>query len=201
MLTSRSSGLFIMICWGVTDWVRRKHLPAALLPVASVILLVVLTLATHRQLGFWDDNYTMWSHALDVTKNNWVAEDMVAGLLASQGKTDEALAHYQAALVILPNDPGANLSIAINLQGRGNPAEAIRYYKVAISGMDDPLEQAKAYQNMAVAYRDMGDHTDSVDSFRESVVCVRKRSARLTDLTSQTPIVAPPAAIRSCRNH
>jgi tetratricopeptide (TPR) repeat protein len=35
--------------------------------------------------------------------------------------------------------------------------------------MDDPLEQAKGYQNMGVAYRDMGDHDRAMECFRKSV--------------------------------
>ena len=150
-------GLFIMVCWGLADWARKKHLPAAVLATVSVLVLAALTVATYRQIGYWTDNLAMWSHALDVTKGNWVAEDMVAGLLANKGQTEQAVAHYRAALVILPNDPGASLALAIHEHQHGNVQEALRLYKVAVAGMDDPLEEAKVYQNMAVAYRDLGD--------------------------------------------
>ena len=33
------------------------------------------------RLAYWGDNLTLWSHAAQVTKDNWVAEDMVAGIL------------------------------------------------------------------------------------------------------------------------
>jgi hypothetical protein len=35
--------------------------------------------------------------------------------------------------------------------------------------MDDPLEQAKVYQNMAVAYRDLGDHAQFAECARMMV--------------------------------
>ena len=165
-------GLFILICWGVADWAKKKRIPVAVLPVVSVVVLSALAGATYRQIGFWTDNLAMWSHALDVTKNNWVAEDMVAGMLVNKGRLEEAIAHYRAALVILPNDPGANLAVAIYEQQQHNLNEAIRLYKVAITGMDDPLEQAKAYQNMAVAYRDLGDQ----QQFRQYIqIAMEKR--------------------------
>jgi tetratricopeptide (TPR) repeat protein len=130
--------------------------------------LVALTAVTYRQIRYWDDNLAMWSRALQVTQNNWVAEDMVAGLLASQGHTEQAVAHYRAALAILPSEPTSSLMLAIYEHQHGNPQEAIRLYKVAVAGMDDPLEQAKLYQNMAVAYRDLGDQVQFAKYIRMS---------------------------------
>ncbi len=160
-------GLFIIVCWGLADWVKQKHLPRALLPAVSLLVLLALTFLTYRQIGYWNDNLTMWSHALAVTKNNWVAEDMVGGLLASTGHADESLAHYQAAAAIAPSDPGSHLFLAIHEQKQGNLQEAIRLYKLALTGMDDPLEESKAYQNMAAAYYALHDTTNYEE-------CVRK---------------------------
>ncbi|MGC2109375.1 MAG: hypothetical protein WA655_07645 [Candidatus Korobacteraceae bacterium] len=171
-------GLFIIVCWGLADWVRKKHSPAAVLPTVSVLVLAALTVATYRQIGYWTDNLAMWSHALDVTRNNWVAEDMVAGILASKGHTEQAVAHYRAALVILPNDPGANLAVAIYEHQHGNVQDALAHYKVALAGMDDPLEQAKIYQNMAVAYRDLGDREKFQEYIQTSIKLRRESKAK-----------------------
>lgn len=169
-------GLFILVCWGLADWAKQKRLPAALLPSISVLVLLALTVVTYRQIGYWDDNLAMWSRALQVTRNNWVAEDMVAGLLSSQGHTEEAMAHYRAAAAISPSDPSANLTIAIYEHQHGHPQEALRLYKVVLAGMDDPLEQAKLYQNMAVAYRDLGNHAQFVECWQKSVALRRSAS-------------------------
>ena len=66
---------------------------------------------------------------------------------------------------INPTDSGANLAIAIDQQGRGNLQEAIRRYKLALIEMDDPLEQAKLYQNLSIAYRDAGEIPQSAEAF------------------------------------
>jgi tetratricopeptide (TPR) repeat protein len=159
-------GLFILICWGVADWAKQKHLPTALLPTISVLVLLALTVVTHRQIGYWDDNLAMWSRALQVTQNNWVAEDMVAGLLANQGHKEEAIAHYRAAAAILPSDPVSGLTLAVYEQQHGDPQEAIRLYQVGLVGMDDPRQQATLYQNLAIAYRDVGDQEQFVKYIR-----------------------------------
>ncbi|MFZ0313260.1 MAG: hypothetical protein WAL85_11190 [Candidatus Korobacteraceae bacterium] len=158
-------GLFILLCWGAADWAQQKQWPKAVLPTVSVTILLVLAVVTHRQIGVWGDNLTLWSHAAQVTKDNWVAQDMVAGLLLNTGHHDEAIARYYIVAAINPTDSGANLAIAIDQQGRGNLQEAIRRYKLALIEMDDPLEEAKLYQNLSIAYRDAGEIPQSADAF------------------------------------
>ncbi len=159
-------GLFIMAVWGVADWAREKHLPKLLVPAVSVAILLALSVVTHRQIGVWQDNLTLWSHALQVTDNNWMAHDMVGGILLSQGHREEGMAHYYSASAIKSDDPASNLAIAIYEQNRGNLLEAVRRYKRVVVELDDPEELAKAYQNLAVAYRDLGDMQDMADSMR-----------------------------------
>jgi len=158
-------GLFILVCWGAADWALRRQWPRAVLPTASIAVLLGLAVITHRQIGYWGDNLTLWSHAAQVTKDNWVAEDMVAGILLTTGHHDEAISHYYVASALNPTDSGSNLAIAIYEQGRGNLQEAIRRYKRALVEMDDPLEQAKLYQNLSIAYRDAGEIPESADAF------------------------------------
>ncbi len=161
-------GLFIMVCWGVADWARLKQLPRALLPSVSVAALAVLSVLTYRQIGYWQDNLTLWTHTLQVTRGNWVAEDMVGGLLTARGHREEGMAHYRAAAALNSEDAASNLVTAIYEQNHGNLQESVRLYKRAISEMDDPFEQAKAYQNLAVAYRDLGDISQSVECLRRA---------------------------------
>ncbi len=161
-------GLFILVCWGVGDWVSQRHLPKAVLPAISVAVLLVLATITHRQIGYWSDDLTLWSHVLEVSKGNWVAESMVGSILQKQGDREDAMRHYHAALAIYPMDWRSNLAIAVDEQNRGNLPEAIRRYKLAVVNMESPLQQAEAYQNLAVAYRDFGDLTDAMDCRRKA---------------------------------
>ena len=161
-------GLFILVCWGVADWARRAHLPKPVLPATSIVVLLSLSLVAHRQIGYWKDNLTLWAHALQVTDNNWMAHDMVGGLLLREGRREDAMAHYRAAAAIAPNDAGSNLAIAIDAQAHGNAQQAVPYYKRAIAAMDDPHEQAMALQNLAAAYRDVGDLFESANCLRRA---------------------------------
>jgi tetratricopeptide (TPR) repeat protein len=81
------------------------------------------------------------------------------------------------AAALAPKDPISNLTIAIYEHQHGNPRDAIRFYQIALAGMDDPLEQAKLYQNMGVAYRDIGDHEQFEQCIQKSFALRRAAAA------------------------
>jgi protein O-mannosyl-transferase len=162
-------GLFIMICWGVADWAEQRHLTPALLPAASLLVLLALTVETHRQMGYWADNVTLWSHTLQLTSANYVAEDNLGGALTEQGQFDEGMKHYRAALAINPSDAQATRHMALNAQEARNFPEAIEQYKKVISLTSDPQAKAEWYSNMGYAYGALKDYQQAGESFREAV--------------------------------
>ncbi len=157
-------GLFIMICWTVAEWAEQKHLPAAVLRVVCVAVLVALGVVAYRQVGYWQDNVTLWSHAVQVTDGNFLAENNLGKALVAEGRADEAVSHFYKAVAIYPDDPVGNLNIGIYEQTRGNFSAAIERYKQTISLTRDPELKAAAWTNMATAYRQMGDVQDAQQS-------------------------------------
>src|SRR5213076_918118 len=57
-------GLFVMVCWGAVDWAQRKRLPAHWPAALVIVVLAAFSLLTYRQIGYWRDSITLWSHAL-----------------------------------------------------------------------------------------------------------------------------------------
>ena len=66
-------GVFIMVCWAVADWGTENHVSAAVLPAVSVVILLALTVIARRQIDYWADNVTLWTHTVEVTAPNYVA--------------------------------------------------------------------------------------------------------------------------------
>src|SRR5205823_3702832 len=97
--------LFVMIAWGVADWAQHKHLPTRGLGIPTVLVLLIFSLLTHRQLAYWHASIMLWSHALEVTSRNFVAEDSLGGALVNEGRYDEAIPHFRSAVKINPRDP------------------------------------------------------------------------------------------------
>ncbi|MGA7851154.1 MAG: tetratricopeptide repeat protein [Terriglobales bacterium] len=150
-------GLFLMLTWLAADWAKACTLRAKWLAVAATGWLLVLGTLTYRQVGYWHDIPSFWSRTLALTENNYIAHDTLGEYLASQGRTDEAVVHFRAALAIRPDDLPANLNLGTYEHGRGNLAAAIeRYWMVALHAGDVGL-RATAYGNLGSAYRQMGE--------------------------------------------
>jgi protein O-mannosyl-transferase len=158
-------GIFIMICWGVADWVEEKHLPSALLPAASCVVIAALALAAHRQIDYWADNITLWTHTIEVTAPNYIAQDDLGGALMDRNRLEEAIGHFREAAEIHPVDPVSNFNIGFYDQQHGNLEEAIFQYKKAILLTTSPSLKIKAWNNMGLAYRDLGDPDKARECF------------------------------------
>jgi tetratricopeptide (TPR) repeat protein len=180
-------GLFIMISWGVADLLLNRALTAqtsapignfdsarswrtgvsglqcrrsiCLLAAVSATVLLGLAVIAHHQVGYWEDEVTLWSHTLQVTTDNWFAESRIGVALAIQGKPTESNPHFSRALALNPDDPVANVNVAFWEHDHGNLPAAIEHYKKALSSAknDDAEIKIRAATNLGYAYRALGD--------------------------------------------
>ena len=156
-------GLFIMVCWGVADWFQQVRWSPNILRAGSVAVLLVLSAVTYRQIGYWRDSMTLWSHALQVTNDNWVADDKKGELLIAQGKVEEGMPYFYRAVALAPDDPFTNLTIGSYEQKQGRLREAIERYKKVINvAHTSRAIKLQAFNSMCYAYRGLGDtgHAD-----------------------------------------
>jgi tetratricopeptide (TPR) repeat protein len=164
-----------MICWGVADWAAERHLPKALLPAVSIVVLAALAIVTYRQIGYWQDDISLWAHSADVTTGNWKAEYLLGGALDAAGRHDEAIQHFLRAAAIEPTDPFINLSIAGYEQTHGNLDVALEYYKKVLKEAWNADQSTQVLNNMAIIYRQMGD-TAKADACVTKVQALPKRA-------------------------
>ncbi len=150
-------GLFLMVTWLAADWAKAHQFRPARLAIAAIAWLLALSTVTYRQVGYWHDIPSFWSRTLALTENNYVAHDTLGEYLARQGRTEEAVAHFRAALTIRPDDLPANLDLGTYEHGRGNLPAAIERYRIVALHAGDVSLRATAYGNMGSAYRQMGE--------------------------------------------
>jgi tetratricopeptide (TPR) repeat protein len=118
-------GLLIAATWECAVRFERSRL----LPVAASLALAACVVLSQRQIRVWKDGITLFTHALEVTEDNFVAHDNLGVELDRRGRFDEALFHYRETLRIKPGDrhgeqnfaqaafeKGARLFAAGNLQ-------------------------------------------------------------------------------------
>jgi hypothetical protein len=168
-------GLFIMVCWSLAEWAGQRRLPAILLSCATILVLLAMAGVTHRQLGYWRTSVDVWSHSLQVTRNNWVAEYHLGDALKEQGRPIEALQCYYRALAMNPADPYSHIGIAFyEHQNGGNLSDALEHYKKALERLDDS-SKAQVLVNMGHLYGKLGDPEHAQECF-EAAARLRPRS-------------------------
>jgi tetratricopeptide (TPR) repeat protein len=168
-------GLFIMICWGLSEWAEQRHIAIAWLAGLSFAVLLILAAVTHRQIGYWSDSATLWSRTLQVTNRNWLAENNLGKVLMKRGRVEEGMTHFLKATEIYPADPVSNMNIGTYEQQRGNLPEAIERYKKALSSSRDASLRFAALNNVGRAYQDLGDTAHAQECFAAAESLQRQR--------------------------
>jgi Flp pilus assembly protein TadD len=162
-------GIFVMIVWGLADLLDAGKIPLAWRIVPSAFMLALLAAVTHRQIAYWHSSYDLWSHAVQVTRNNFVAEDNLGGALLLMGREEEAYPHFEAAAKINPNDPLSRGNLGTYALSHGRLQEAVTQYEAAIALTSDAGLLAQTYANLGAAERALGDDTQARGSFEESL--------------------------------
>jgi protein O-mannosyl-transferase len=158
-------GLFIMVCWGVADWAGRRNVSVALLAGIGIVVLLALSVVAYRQLAYWSDNVILWTHIIEVTPPNYIAQDDLGGALLNEGKIEEAMKRFHAASEIYPLDPFSNLNLAIYAQQQNDLQQAIERSKIVLDRSPSPRLRGKAYTTMGLAYRALGNQEKSQECF------------------------------------
>jgi len=158
-------GLFIACCWGLADGVKHWPLAKVWLPAGAVAVLVLLSLATRRQLSYWSDDLTLWEHSVQVVKNNWMAENMIGEDLLREGDRESAIPHFRAAAAMEPLFPFPHLHIGIYEEEHQHPREALQQLQEVLDLTEPfakytPVIRSNALVYMSFAYNQLGDYAD-----------------------------------------
>ncbi len=180
-------GLFIMLCWSVPSRVMERRDLKAIAWVAAAAVVAVCAALSRVQVGYWRDSETLFRHALDVTRGNWVAHNKLGNALAQSGKIEEAIAHYKQALWVTPNFAEAHYNLGIALAQTGKIEEAIAQYEQVLRISPD---YAEAHYNLGVALGQADRIPDAIGHLRAGVAdqARPRSSAERAGATASSPV-------------
>ncbi len=161
-------GVFVMISFGIADWAAQKKLGIALM-IAAAVVLVTLVISTHRQISYWESNVDLWSHALAVTQNNFIAEDNLGGAHILEGREEEAHGHFENAARINPKDPMSRSNLGTYFQTHNQLREAVAQYEAAIALTSDLGLLSQTYSNLGAAQRALGQDDEARKNYDQSL--------------------------------
>jgi tetratricopeptide (TPR) repeat protein len=158
-------GIFVAATWFASHLVCAWRHGSAGLAILGVLLLAVWCGLTHRQVALWRNGETLFTHALRVTSDNYLAHCVAGDALAGQGRSEEALKHYDQALVIFPNYVEALVAKGRLLHGTGRLPEALDCYQQALKLAPDYIEGS---YNYGAALQELGRPEESIPHLQKA---------------------------------
>lgn len=159
-------GLFIAVSWGVPELVPRWRFREPFLAISAAAVLAALAVTTSFQLRHWRSDVALFSHALDVTSGNWLAEMNLGAALDRAGRADEAIPHYREAIRIRPDYAEAHYNLGVDMARKGKIGEAVAHYRRALEIWPD---YPYAHNNLGLALERLGNAEEAIVHYRAAV--------------------------------
>ena len=128
----------------------------------------MFAVSTWMQCGYWKNSLTLFNHALQVTKDNYMAHNNFGLALFAEGKIKEAIEHYNKVIYLNPGHAAefyTNRGIAYaNL---GQHQRSIEDYNEAIRLKPDLVA---AYNNRGFAYSMFGQYQRAIKDLNKAIL-------------------------------
>ncbi len=158
-------GIFIVAAWGGWELAGMWRLPKIAVGLATALILAACMVLTRAQLAYWKDGETLLQRMVTATEGNYMAHYNLGNLYDRQGKTAEAIQHYEAALTFQPNYADAHNNLATVLLRQRRFDEAIAHSVAAARLNPGCLFQL----NLGNALADAGRFAEAVAAFKQAL--------------------------------
>src|SRR5437899_2990915 len=158
-------GLYILLAWAIPDALASRF-QRRILGVTASVAIILLAWCVHIQASYWRNGESLWSHAIAVTSDNFVAHAGLGQFQLDHGRLDEAIDQLQIALNIAPKYPMARTNLGIALTQKGRIDEAIANLQTVL---EDYPNDAKAHFNLGNALAKTGDSQSAIAAYEKAL--------------------------------
>jgi len=156
----------LVVAAGVEICRRLGHRGRSVGVVAGVGVMIALGAATWDRACVYAADQTLWRDTLTKNPKAWVAHDNLGIDLEHAGKIEEAIAHYEQALRIKPDDAKAHNNLGVALKDQRKVPEAIAHYEQALRIRPN---FAEAHNNLGVALAQTGKIEEAIAHFEQAL--------------------------------
>jgi protein O-mannosyl-transferase len=145
-----SVGVLIMVTWGAADWLATRQWLAL---IGAALAIGACLLLTPRQVAYWRNSETLFTHAVEVTDRNYLAYNNLGYDLSNRGEMERAMVYFRKSLEINSNYDEAHNNLGYVLDALGRDQEATNEYIKALS-LNPHLTEA--HNNLGIALGHLG---------------------------------------------
>jgi hypothetical protein len=168
-------GLFVMISWGAAELFDHWKLAPFPRRALAATALALMLLITRRELGYWRDSITIWTHSLEVTGDP-AMERQLANALIKADRIDEAAPHLLEAIKLDPEDVSSHANLGGYYSSHGHREDAVREFETTVAlterpnlNMQDRLSRMSALLGLGFADVEAGNFSEAQTSFASAI--------------------------------
>jgi len=159
-------GLFIMVAWGVPDLLKKWNYRKEILLTLSALSILCLSIITWTQVGYWQNNITLYDHTLKITDYNELIYNNRGIAYSDLGNYRQAIDDCSRAIEINPVFAEAYYNRGNAYINLGNHRQAIEDYSKAI---EIKPGYVAAYYNRGHAYADFGNYRQAIEDYSRAI--------------------------------
>jgi len=161
-----SIGIAVMLAWGIPLLFQREDIFKKILFPSGIAVLAIMAILSRQQCGYWKNSITLFSHALQVTKDNYLAHNNRGVWYYELGQYQRAIEDFNEAIRLKPDYAPAYTGLGVSFCELGQYQLAIEDYNQAIRLEPD---YAKAYANRGNAYDKLGQYQRAIEEYDEAI--------------------------------
>jgi tetratricopeptide (TPR) repeat protein len=163
-------GIFVAAVWEVASrleaWERGPEGRKKAAPAVGAIAVLLLAMAGYRQVGDWKDGETLYSHALAVTRGNWLAANNLGTYWLAKNEPARALPFFEKAIQIRPDYEQAWFNQGVALIGLNRQPEAVRVFR---RNLELEPGNTDGWVNLGLTYLDLGRLQDALIAYETAL--------------------------------
>jgi tetratricopeptide (TPR) repeat protein len=159
-------GLFMVLIWSAGEACRHGRILKSAAIFLAVIAIAACAWRTRCQLNYWQNDETLFRHALAVTKNNYLAYNNLGTWLSKRGQIAEAMDCFHKSLQINPDDSDVLYNLGNVFAKLGDWDQAIGNYYRALQVTP---AQADILDNLGFALAAKKQYADAIACFEAAL--------------------------------
>jgi len=161
-----SIGIAVGLAWGIPYLIKSGKTGRRILFPSAIVMLIIMAALTWQQCGYWRNGIILSKHALEVTKDNFMAHGNLGSIMFIEGRTKEALDNLNRAIRLRPD-------IMILYDNRGNAYAELGQYKNAFEDFSKAIQLAPdydgSYKCRGFFYSKIGRYDLAVEDFNKAI--------------------------------
>jgi tetratricopeptide (TPR) repeat protein len=135
---------------------------------AALALAGVLGAVTARRLEAYRTPVALWQDAVLHQPHDAVAQDNLGTALVDEGRSPEAMAHFEQALGLEPGDSAAHNNLGALLTGIGRPEDGVVHLRQALV-LDPDQPKSRVHMNLGNALLRTGEADEAIMHLEQAV--------------------------------